>query len=123
MNKILETTKYVVTMSEHVTINRERIAAFCKQFQRDNIRHWLTAAPFDFSPLSDKEKLHFLLVSNSISFCYWSYPDKPKWTVEYRGKKYDGSWGMIIALRRAIENKTPVLDPHYLADIQRFALE
>lgn len=116
MNSVLETTKFVMDNSNQVSIDRNNIVEFCKTFHHGDIRHWLSAAPFDFSGLTDNEKLHFLVVFNSISFSYWG---EPKWTVEYQGEKYDGSWGMITALRRAVEEKKPILDFKYLAEIQK----
>jgi len=116
MNKILETTKFVVGNSEHVGINKNNIVEFCRAFHHGNIQHWLSAAPFNFSDLTDNEKLHFLLVFNSISFSYWG---EPKWTIEYKDEKHDGSYGLILALRRAIEENKPILNPNYLANITK----
>lgn len=114
MNKILTTTKFVVDNSNYVKINKSKINDFCKNFNQSHINHWINESPFDLTQLSDKEKLNFLLVFNSISFCYWG---EPKWTIGYKGEKFDGAWGMMIALGRAIENKIPILDMKYLSNI------
>lgn len=114
MSKVLESTNFVTERAKHVKIKRSKINEFCKDFDHSHVGHWISEAPYDFTNLNDKEKLHFLLVFNSISFCYWG---DPKWTVEYQGERFDGSWGMITALGRAIENKIPVLNMKYLASI------
>ena len=114
MHQILENIKFVSDNSKHVRINRERIGKFCKNFDNNEIQHWLNACPLDMSRESDDEKLNFLLVFNAISFCYWS---EPKWAVEYKGKKYDGSWAMIASLERALDDGKDILSPEFLANI------
>lgn len=116
MNKILETTKQVTDNAAHVTIDREQVAKYALSFAHGSTRHWLSAAPFDFSHLTDDEKLHFLFLFNALSFCYWG---EPKWTVEYDGKSYDGAWGMIVALGRGTKASVPILDATYCAGISR----
>lgn len=116
MNKILETTKFVVDHSASVAISREKIAEFTKDFRHGNLPHWLAASPINYAHLNDEDKLNFLLVFNSTSFCYWG---DPKWTVEYKGEKYDGSWAMVAIIMRAIDEGKPILDSKYRASISR----
>jgi len=114
MNKILETTKFVIENAKYVKINQKAINEFCKVFERSHISHWINHTPFDISNLKDNEKVSFLLIFNSISFSYWG---EPKWTIEYKGEKVDGAFGMISALGKAIENKIPILNMKWLANI------
>lgn len=116
MNKVLETTRYALEKSKYVKINRDNIVEFVKSFNHGNTPHWLSSSPLNFSHLSENEKLNFLLVFNSTSFCYWG---DPKWTIEYKGEKYDGSWGMVAAILRALENGKPILDTKYRAKISK----
>ena len=120
MNKILESTKFVVNESKYVKINEGKIDDFCKSFTDEHIKHWLNNSPYNFKNLNDKEKLHFLLVLNSMSFSYWG---NPKWTIEYKNKKYDGAFGMLTTLGRAIENNFKILDPNFLAEISKEEFE
>lgn len=113
-NIILDTTRYVLDNSQSVRVNRNKIGAFCSTFTHEHKKHWWKAAPRDLSNLSDEQKLHFLFLFNALSFCYWG---EPKWTVEYKNQKYDGSWGMITALGRAVDEKRPIFDATYLAEI------
>lgn len=116
MNKILETTKFVVENSDFVKINRECLMAFSNGFDHGRCKHWLCVAPFDFSHFGDDEKLHFLIILNALSFCYWG---EPKWVVEYKDKKHDGAWGMILALRRGIEEGIALLNFKYCSQISK----
>ena len=114
MNKILESTKFVVDNSQSVKINTDRINDFAETFEHGSTHHWLSDAPFNFSHFSDEDKLHFLFIFNSLSFCYWG---EPKWTIDFEGKSYDGAWGMIVALGRAIQERYNILDFDFCANL------
>jgi len=116
MNMILETTRFVVENSDFVKINRERLVEFSNGFDHGKACHWLSVAPFNFSHFSEEEKLHFIIIFNALSFCYWG---EPKWTIEYKDKKHDGAWGMILALGRGIEEGTRLLDFEYCSQISK----
>jgi len=116
MNKILETTKYVVKNSDFVKINHDRVEEFSNGFDHGEVAHWFSAAPYDFSHLSDEDKLHFVFLFNALSFSYWG---DPKWTVEHKDKKHDGSWGMILALGRGLDEGAALLDFKYCAQISK----
>ena len=119
MNRILETTNFVKKNSQFVKINHERLTDFANEFDHDNVTHWLSAAPFDFSHFSEEEKLHFVIIFNALSFCYWG---EPKWTVEYQDKKHDGAWGMILALGRGLEEGSALLNFAYCSQISKAEL-
>lgn len=116
MNKILETTKFVVENSTSVKINQEKIVQFCKILQDEKHSHWLSNSPIQYIHLGDTDKLNFLLVFNSTSFCYWG---DPKWTIDYKNKSFDGSWAMVAAIMRAMENGMPILDARFRSDISK----
>ncbi len=114
MGGILESTKFVTDNALSVTINAARAGEYARRFDHGSTRHWLSAAPFDFSGFTNEEKLHFLFLFNALSFSYWG---EPKWTVEYSGKEYDGAWGMIVALGHAVKTGCPILEAAYCSDI------
>ncbi len=116
MNKILESTKFVVDNSAFVKINKERMAEFSISFEHGRTNHWLSQSPFDFSNLNHDEELSFTFVFNALSFCYWG---EPKWKVEHDGKTYDGAWAMVVALRRGIKEGFPLIDFEYCSKISR----
>ncbi|MCX6787084.1 MAG: hypothetical protein NTY93_00980 [Candidatus Kaiserbacteria bacterium] len=116
MNNILESTKFVIDNSTSVKINEERIVEFSKGFEHGTTNHWLSQAPFDFSKFNQDEELRFTFIFNSLSFCYWG---DPKWTIEYKGKFFDGAWGMVVALGKAIESGYPLLDFGYCANLSK----
>jgi len=98
-----------------VKINSEKVDEFCDYFNHSHIKHWIDESPFNLRKLNPKDRLHFLLVFNSISFSYW---DDPKWRITYHSKEVDGAYGMICAIARAIENKFLILDAKFLSEIK-----
>lgn len=116
MNKVLDSTKYVVDHSACVSIKPEAVKRFSDGFAPGNSRPFLSDMPLDISKLSEEQKLNFLLVFSSQAFSFWG---EPKWTVEFEGKKLDGSYGMVLAIKRALAEGKAVLDPKYRAAISR----
>lgn len=114
MNQVLSSTKRVVENAKYVEINKNKIKEFTKHFNESHINHWLNESPFNLTKLNEKDRFHFLLVFNAISFSYWG---SPKWTIEYNDEKFDGAFGMIAALGRAKENNIPMLNMRYLSNI------
>ena len=114
MIEILKTIEPVVARSRHVHLDRGSVAEVCDRFIPADVQYWMDAAPFDFSGMSDEEKCNFILVFSSVNFCYWG---DPKWTVEHRGRKFDGAWGMVASLVRTIEAGMPMLDAGFLANM------
>ena len=92
MNRIIETCKFVVDNSQHVKINSEKVNEFVNYFNHSHIKHWIDESPFNLRKLNLKDRLHFLLVFNSISFSYWG---DPKWKIIYHSEEVDGAYGMI----------------------------
>lgn len=120
MNEILSTTKYVVENSDSVFINQNKLAEIAETIDHTQFNHWLLDAPIDFQSLSEEEKLNFVLIFSAISFSYWG---EPKWTIEYEGKKIDGSYGLIMALKRAMEEGMSILDLKYITSLSRIDFE
>lgn len=119
MNRILKSTKFVVDHADFVKINKDKINDFASTFTHEHVKHWLIESPYDISELDNEKKLTFLLIFNTMSFSYWG---EPKWTIEYHGKNYDGAWGMIVALGRALEENVPILDFNFLSKIKKSEL-
>jgi hypothetical protein len=113
-NPVKETTSIVVERSHDVSIDRLAIHRFCKVITPTKTEHWLQAAPVALQKLDLRDRLSFLLLLSSLSYRYWG---DPKWAVQYRGKYYDGSWGMIASLWRAMECNVDILNASYQANM------
>ncbi|NQV11922.1 hypothetical protein HQ524_01020 [Candidatus Uhrbacteria bacterium] len=114
MNRIIESCKFVADNSKHIKIDLNKLNEFSDSFKPENVMHWIDESPFDISKLNQKDKLHFLLVFNALSFSYWG---DPKWNIVYNSEELDGAYGMIGCIARAVERKMPILDAKFLSKI------
>ena len=115
MNNILESISKVVLDSKKVKINQDKIKEFCHTMDPSTLKHWTHSAPFDFTEYNEEQKAAFLFIFNSISFSYWG---KPKWEL-HSDKFTRGTFSLIFALQKAVENKIPLLNPLYLSKITK----
>jgi len=115
MKSIIDSIKPVIENSKFVRINEQAIL----DFSRD-----VNSKEFDdseFGPetilpktATEEQQIALAIVYNSINFCYWG---EPKWRVQINGNFYDGSSGLLRAVKKAIENGFNLLDPKYLKDL------
>lgn len=69
----------------------------------------------DVNKYSDEEKIKFLLLVESLNFCYWGA--SPKWKIEYNGELYSGYYGLIYSFKKVLLNKINILDFNELKNI------
>jgi hypothetical protein len=125
-DKIADSVRFVVENAKHVRINKTKLMEFADSGLLDTsgngfqAKNWLESFPrrtnISRLNLSEKERLQFLLVLDSISFAYWG---TPKWAIEYEGEKLDGARGLIAALTRALEEGKPILKADFLENMKR----
>lgn len=114
INPVLDSLRPVIKNSKYVKINLEKIPEVCAKFDAHKTDYWMDESPYSLAHLDDKAKLNFIFVFNSLNFCYWG---NPKWAIEYNGKQYDGAWGMIASLGRALAAGVPILNANYLLSL------
>lgn len=115
MKSIIDSVKPVIENSKFVRINEQAILDFSKgvtdkEFEDSEF------GPETILPktATEEEQVALAFVYNSINFCYWG---EPKWTVKINGNFYDGSSGMLRAVKNAIENGFNLLDSKYLENL------
>lgn len=111
--KKLETIKFVVDNSKYVTINSSKIndiIPIIKDFKSKNI----IDEYIEISHFSLENKALFLLIYESLDFCFWS-KDK-KWKIEYNWKLYSGAYWLYYTLIKVIDNNKKQLDIDYLIE-------
>ncbi|HET9981616.1 MAG TPA: queuosine salvage family protein [Ktedonobacterales bacterium] len=60
---------------------------------------------------------NWMLLVDALNFCFWGEPREPRWTVEWRGKLWDGYYALAAALTRAMDEGVPLADAAYLAEM------
>ncbi|MFH0738014.1 MAG: queuosine salvage family protein [Candidatus Micrarchaeota archaeon] len=113
-NPVLKSVKRLSESDGYVAIRKDGIREFARSFRAEDLNPWTSASPVGL-PKQMEEKLAFLFVFNSISFCYWG---DPKWKAHPVNAELDrGTWNMISALRGATGKGFDVLDPKSLKDM------
>lgn len=97
LDKVLETSKFVVDNAKHVKINYDKANELIDELLKFDNVHYLTKVPYGVYDMSTRDIINFLLIYDSIDFSFWS---NPKWTINVNGKDLDGG----IALLHCIFN-------------------
>lgn len=111
---VLETTEIVRRESELVNINLEVIKKYCREWALHPFitPAWDTSVHYD----GKGDRLaNYILLLDSLNFCFWPDKGQPKWTIEYKGQKMGGYQALAASLKRAIEEGINVDDAHWMA--------
>jgi len=122
MWEVLETTENVVSKSRHVQIDKKSLARFSRiLFEKDiNPPSW--NHHYHYCEKVEKT-VHYLLVLDSLNFCFWPAPGKEKWKIRYKPGWLSGYFAMALALKRAIESGIPITSANYLAGLSLDSLK
>ena len=116
MNEVLETTRHVKERSQQVTIDKQALADFSKKLIEDGIE--IPPWNYDYHFFDGGQKtVTYLLVLDSINFCFWPKPGADKWEVQYKSQTLSGYYALAASLKKAIESGIPITDAHYLAEL------
>jgi hypothetical protein len=105
---------WVLERSRHVQIDQASLNGVCSGLDPTSLSlpDWrIPVVP----PWRDERLVDYILLFNSINFCYWG---EPKWTIDFRGQPYDGAHGLMAALTRALEEGDPLLSGAFLTRIR-----
>jgi len=116
MREVLETTKYAAEKSRLVRIDKPALARFSKKLIEDEIKVPPWDPCYHFCDGTEKT-VSYLLVLDSLNFCFWPLPGKAKWEIEYKSEKLSGYYAMAASLTKAVESGIPVTGSAYLANL------
>jgi hypothetical protein len=121
MFEVLESAERVANASRWVSIDKAALNRFCLDLiSRDiEIPPWNDRYHFRGTP---RETVTYLLVLDSINFCFWPLPGKAKWEMQYGEERLSGYYALAAALKRAARSGVPLTEAPYLADLSLDAL-
>lgn len=105
LNKILETSKFVVNNAKHVKINYDNANKLIEELLKFDNVHYLTKVPYDIYNMSTKDIVNFLLIYDSIDFSFWG---NPKWTINTEKKELDGGIALLHCIFNLFNNRDSV---------------
>lgn len=116
MFEVLETVKEVAGKSRHVRINREALVRFSQELARidtpmptwDSVHHFRG---------NDEETVAYLLVVDTINFCFWPPTGKERWEISLGPSWYSGYYALAVSLKKALESGVPIIAAHFLASL------
>ena len=122
MSKVLETSKKVSEMSQHVRIDRQALGRFVRKLFADDIQVPCWDTNYHFCDGTEKT-VAYLLVLDTINFCFWPPPGKAKWVIEYQSESLSGYYALAASIKRAVESRVPLTNAEYLVDLSLDELE
>ena len=114
MWEVLETARFVAEKSQLVEIDRQALVGFCRKIDANlgEVPQW---DAFHHYCGSKAETVCYLLVLDSINFCFWAPSGKARWEIDHGTEKLSGYFGLAVALKRAAESGIPILNAEYLS--------
>ena len=116
MNEVLETTRHVKERSQQVTIDEQVLADFSRKLIEDGIE--IPPWNYDYHFFDGgQETVAYLLILDSINFCFWPKPGADKWEVQYKSETLSGYYALAASLKKAIDSGVPITRANYLAEL------
>lgn len=117
MREILETTCFVVEKSRHVLVDKKALVRFSRELSTDGIQvpAWEPSCHF-FD--GGEKTVSYLLVLDSLNFCFWPVRGTPKWEFEYGAKRFSGYYALAASLKQAVEKGVPLNRADYLSELK-----
>jgi hypothetical protein len=104
---VLESTRYVVEHSRHVSINK----AAARQML---LKGEVNTTWYPDLHVADPD---WIFVLDALNFCFWADRGQAKWSIEYNGEPLSGYWALAASLKRAVEEGIPITNAEFLAQI------
>jgi hypothetical protein len=116
MWEVLETAKNVAEKSSQVRIDNQALGRFCRKLLEDGIQvpPWNSFYHFQGG---GEDMVSYLLVLDSINFCFWPQPGKAKWEIKYKSEKLSGYYALAASLKQAAESGVPITRSEYLVEL------
>ncbi|MBU2498433.1 MAG: queuosine salvage family protein [Proteobacteria bacterium] len=113
MTEILERAKRVAVRGLHVKIDETALGRFTGNWLAEGWEPPPWEAVYHFQG-GEEETLFYLLILDSLNFCFWPPPGEEKWAVSHESGWLSGYYALALSLKRAVESGIPLTDPGYL---------
>lgn len=111
IREVLDTTRAVLDRSQSVWIDFYSLDRFSRDLLDIEIPSWDNTLHFTDET---EATAAYLMVLDSLNFCFWAAPGRPKWEIIYGDRQLSGYDALAAALKRAVEESTPILEPDFL---------
>ncbi len=116
MFEVLESARFVARESSLVRVNPEAVASFARELASSRSKPPPWEASFHLGGPPERVAA-YLLVLDTINFCFWPPPGAERWEVTHKGRTVSGYNGLALALKLAVERGVPITDADFLREI------
>ncbi len=121
MFEVLESSKRISETSGRVRIDRQALGRLAGEWLSegvevpawDNVHHFVGEGA---------DTVSYLLVLDSLNFCFWPAREKARWEVRLGSESLSGYLALAASLKRAMETGVPVTKADYLAEMSQETL-
>lgn len=125
-NPVRRDAQRVMEHAEYVSVNRSEVENLAEELVGEydfELASWDAPVYPTTEEHPVEDVIDFIMVGNSVNYAFNDLETGEKYTTEYLGTEWRGSFGMWAALRRAYDSGTPILNHEYLQDISREDVE
>jgi hypothetical protein len=116
MREVLERAKKVAEISRQVKVDKQALESFSRKLIEDRVGVPSWNYHYHFFDGS-QEMVSYLLVLDSLNFCFWPAPGKTKWAIDCKSEKISGYYALATALKQALESGIPFIKADYLSEL------
>lgn len=113
---VLSSTAHAVSRGRHVSLHRQQVAPAVS-----NWGHLLVDASNWQHPChyfeGTAETVRWIFILDVLNHCFWPDPGQAMWSIADGEEMHSGYWGLAASLKRAMENRFPITNAEYLAQI------
>jgi hypothetical protein len=121
MFEVLESSKRISETSGQVRIDRQALDRLAGDWLSegvkvpvwDNVHHFVGKGA---------ETVSYLLVLDSLNFCFWPAHEKARWEIQLGPESLSGYLALAASLKRAIESGVPIARADFLAGMSQETL-
>jgi hypothetical protein len=122
MFEVLETARKVAVESLKVEIDGQALLFCSKKLGEKGIKVPPWENLYHFNDGGEKT-VFYLLVLDTLNFCFWPAPEAKKWEIEYRSRKLSGYYALAVSLKQALESVIPIDQAEFLVGLSLAGLK
>ena len=116
---VLDSLHPVIEHSRDVSTDVERIGEVAKFMAYEALPMPEYALPYGIGNEDRREAVDFIMVSDSIDTAFTDFKTHVKFQTEFKGQNWSDSDAEFACLKRAMDNKIPILDGKWMAEATR----
>ncbi len=116
---VLDSLHPVIEHSRDVSTDVERIVEVAKFMAYEALPMPEYALPYGIGNEDRREAVDFIMVSDSIDTAFTDFKTHVKFQTEFKGQNWSDSDAEFACLKRAMDNKIPILDGKWMVEVTR----